>query len=40
MLNAIAQEKAASAANVSLAARQPSAAAEALATESLEVTAV
>jgi ferredoxin--NADP+ reductase len=40
MLNAIAQEKAASAANVSPAARQPSAASEASATESLEVTVV
>jgi ferredoxin--NADP+ reductase len=40
MLNAIAQEKAAAAANASLAARQPSAASEASATKSLEVTAV
>jgi ferredoxin--NADP+ reductase len=40
MLNAIAHEKAASAANGSLAARQLSAASEATATKSLEVTAV
>jgi hypothetical protein len=36
MLNAIAEEKAASAAHVSLAAREPSAASEAWTTESLE----